>query len=389
MNQVTALTERDIQDYLFCPVLFYVKKCKAFLLPRMDQRLQKNMARLGGTSLDLPEMAVNQALQLYAENKPEITLVEALGRTWLSWLEGASAPQGLWRQLLVYADVRNNMILRPFFRGEILTRKRARYLEPRSSARYRSMMVNNKLTHLAENIDRQVLQGLHVVAGELPGVGAYPVAEAFADSLLMVEGYMLQRSGDLRIVNKQVPVNMHNQAKVLFQVQLAYQQNEQWVIEVLDCQPGFVFPKKTVYRDMRVLLAGIALDSLPGGRGGSVVYRHLMSGEKVLCRDLRTSHAVLIVESILRSIENDIYLPAFLRGGGEACRTCPACEVCSGSGDILEWLLPGLQDAGLRLKTMAGMLDEKVVDKAVLGELLKVCEQGRAVPTALLRLLAE
>lgn len=389
MNQVTALTDGDIQDYLFCPVLFYIKKFKAFLLPRMDQRLQKYMAKLGGSSLDLPGMAVNQALQLYAENGQAITLVEALGRTWLSWLEGASAPEGLWRQLVVYADVRNNMILRPFFRGEILTRKRARYLEPRSSARYRSMMVNNKLTHLAENIDRQVLQGLHVVAGELPGVGEYHVAEAFADSLLMVEGYVPQKSGELRIVNKQIPVSMHNQVQMLYMAQLAYEQDEQWVIEVLDCQPGFVFPKKTVYRDMRVLLAGIALDSLPGGRGGSVVYRHLMSGEKVFCRDLRVSHAVLVVESVLRSIENDIYLPAFLRQGGETCRTCPASELCSGSGDILEWLLPGLQDAGLRLKTMAGMLDEKVLDKAMLGELLKVCEHHRAVPTALLRLLAE
>jgi hypothetical protein len=377
------LTDEDITDYLYCPFKYYLKKIGQ--LPAVAKAMQVDLKSAGflRSTIVLPGRILSEALSLLASGKYGADLYGITRALWRSWLLSyPNVHKETVKTMMLYGEARNK-ILQPYFSGERLTRERKKYVEPRMSNSFKREMKDANLPELAARVDKELLEATHYSQGELQKLGAYRVSDAFADSLIMAERFPRIEPAQIVAANEYRKVTLESGRQISFRIDVLYQQGGNCILEVHDPHPAFVPQHIWSTRDIRSILGSFFLES-NGDKNDILLHRHLISGKSKTLRNLRSARAVLGVEYVLNGIFNDVFYPAFLSGDLNRCRACLARSVCL-SGDAANWVLPGIETSGERLRLAAAMLQGKKLDKTTLDELERVLQATHALPTGVLR----
>ncbi|HVP22050.1 MAG TPA: hypothetical protein VMS73_09345 [Anaerolineaceae bacterium] len=344
----------EIHDYLFCSLFYYLKHQSPLMQGNRPGQASKESPLPSVTTLDLPGMALSQALAVYAGGKyPQIDFTRLVSLVWEAWwTQKKLDPQGF-RLLSDYAQYRKN-ILEQFLSGKIQGKDHQPYKEPRMSRRYQDMLETAGLTRLAGQIDESGLSALGCVTGEMPGMGKYGLADAYSDSLHMAALYPPPLQEVIYGIGVPTILRLVSGDTLAAKADLVILEKEATLIEVHDFSPSLVFPRTWVGRKLEVIAAfymEAADPAKPFPQVEKVVYRHWMSGKTVERRQLREARLIFALEAAKRGIQAGIYLPQFLSGDLSRCRQCPAQEVCiPASGDLMEWFLPGEAEYSQQLK---------------------------------------
>jgi len=377
------LTDEDITDYLYCPFKYYLKKMGQLPAVAKSMQIDLKSAGLMRSTTVLPGRILSEALSLLASGKYGADLDGITRALWRSWLlSNPNVHQETVKAMMLYGEARNK-ILQPYFSGERLTRERKKYVEPRMSNSFKREMKDGHLPELAVRVDNELLEAIHYSQGELQKLGAYRVSDAFADSLIMAERFPHIEPAQIVAANEYRKVTLESGRQISFRIDVLYKQGGHCVLEVHDPHPAFVSQNIWSTRDIRSILGSFFLES-NGDKNDILLHRHLISGKSKTLRNLRTARAILGVEYVLNGIFNDVFYPAFLSGDLNRCRECPARSVCL-SGDVANWVLPGVETSGERLRLAVAMLKGIKLDKTTLDELERALQATHALPTGVLR----
>jgi len=377
------LTDEDITDYLYCPFKYYLKKMGQLPAVAKSMQIDLKSAGLMRSTTVLPGRILSEALSLLASGKYGADLDGITRALWRSWLlSNPNVHQETVKAMMLYGEARNK-ILQPYFSGERLTRERKKYVEPRMSNSFKREMKDAHLPELAVRVDNELLEAIHYSQGELQKLGAYRVSDAFADSLIMAERFPHIEPAQIVAANEYRKVTLESGRQISFRIDVLYKQGGHCVLEVHDPHPAFVSQNIWSTRDIRSILGSFFLES-NGDKNDILLHRHLISGKSKTLRNLRTARAILGVEYVLNGIFNDVFYPAFLSGDLNRCRECPARSVCL-SGDVANWVLPGVETSGERLRLAVAMLKGIKLDKTTLDELERALQATHALPTGVLR----
>ena len=380
----TALTDDDVRTYIYCPAKYYLHKLYESQISDLDPEISDEVKRANRCTLDLPGKIMGIALSIHLRQRLERPLPHTVWKVWDEWFTNNGVPDDAKQAIYLYGEARNTKILPPFFQGDYLTRGRQKYVEPRMSSRFRSMMKKGQLDNLEADTDKVALKMLNYVKGDLSGIGPYSIAAAYADSLLMADRFPLPQWDQLLAVNEPVSVQLESGREVGYRVDLMYEQQGTVFLEVHNASPAFYYPKRWIGRDSRAILGELTLTGYKD-KNTILIYRHLMTGEAQKLWDLRSARVVAGVEYALSGIEANVFPPAFLSGDLNRCFSCSAKDLCLHSGDLLEWLLPGLSDGADRLKAAIGHLPAEALDLHTIEVIQEALTVSQCLPTNLLR----
>jgi hypothetical protein len=329
----TRFTLEEVQDYLYCSLLYYLKHRKG--------AAELNIPAL--TTADLPGEAINQALRVFsAGDHPQLSFRALVQAVWATWMKQKGIGADTITMLLGYESMRRE-ILDQFLSGKITKRGGGRYTEPRLSTRYRQMTEHAGLQAVAARIEEQMLPRFQVASAELDLLGEYLIADAYADSLLMAARYPLPPREAIAAADEDITIRSRNNIQIQVKAHLLIKGKSGTIAVVAESEPAFYFNPTWAGRN----LAAIAL-SLYDGAGHSekpvhkILIRHLMSGKDVARKRLRTSRLSLALLHGVRGIQADLYLPQFLSGDLSRCRRCPAERIClDADEDPIEAAYPG------------------------------------------------
>ena len=377
------LTDEDITDYLYCPFKYYLKKISQLPAVAKSMQIDLKSASLMRSTIVLPGRIFSEALSLLASGKYGADLYNITRALWTSWLLSLpSVREDTVKTMMLYGEARNK-ILQPYFSGKRLTRERKKYIEPRISHSFKREMKDANLPELAARVDADLLEATNYSQGELQKIGIYTVSDAFADSLIMTERFPRIDPAQIVSANEYRKITLESGRQICFRIDVLYKQGGHCVLEVHDPHPAFVSQSIWSTRDIRSILGSFFLER-NGDKNDILLHRHLISGKSKTLRNLRTARAILGVEYVLNGIFNDIFYPAFLSGDMNRCRECPARSVCL-SGDVANWVLPGIETSGERLRLAAAMLKGKKLDITTLNELERALQATNALPTGFIR----
>jgi hypothetical protein len=340
---------QDIKDYLYCSLLYYLKRRP---MPLVDEAGGERFLP-AYTTLDLPGLAVSQALSVHATGEYHKPFPDLVRLVWQAWFAQKGVGDDVAVSIQAYAKMRNK-ILEQFLSGKIRNPENKPYTEPRMTARYKGMLDASRLKALSGPIDEAALAKLGCIQGELAGMGPYPLAEAYADSVLMASRYEPPLPGMIYGVKTPTLVLLPNGSTLSATADLVLLEGERTVIEVHDAYPAFYYERGWVGRRLEVIAAlemGSADPDRPFPKVERVVYRHWLTGKTLERRRVRLARLVFSLDAARRGIEAGIFTPQFLSGDLSRCRGCRAREICiPASGDISEWFLPGEAEIARRVQ---------------------------------------
>lgn len=326
---------RQVEDYLYCPLLYYLK-----------HECLEPLSLAERTTLELPRLAVQQALQAHASGKYAVyDLPTLVHNVWLAWFRQHKLGEDHVLALRGYQQARSE-ILDQFLSGHIRKRGNLRYQEPRASHRYKTMVRTAGLDALSLRIDESALPAMGIVRGELDqlNLGAYSLAEAYCDSLRMASSFAPFPAQAVLGVDVPAQADIGNGEFLRTTADLIINDGQACIVYVHDFSPLYVIDRTWIARRLPVLAAAV-LHPLPGGPHfppvEEVVYRHYLSGSEVHRKQLRASRLLWAVFMAKRGIQAAHYPPAFLSGDLSRCRRCVAQTVCLGADDVLEAVFPG------------------------------------------------
>jgi hypothetical protein len=365
----------EIQDYLSCSLLYYLKyRAKA-----------EPLAEAALTTADLPSEAVAQALGVYASGThPEMSFPELVRAVWTTWMRQKGIGSDTLTMLLGYEALRSQ-IMGEFLSGKIKKKGGRRYIEPRLAARYRQMIEHAGLIAAAERIEDYLREPFGVAPAALERIGEYRMADAYADSLLMAERYPLPARGSVIGAGRKVVVRSGNGIEIAVMARLLLR-GESGLLAVTHLpEPVFYFDPTWAGRS----LEAIALSMYGGEAEGvgpvqQVLIRHLMSGQTVARRQLRTSRLSLSLLHAARGIQAELYLPQFLSGDLGRCRRCPAASLClDREEDPIEAAYPGTLGWGERVTAAGEQMG--IGEDPGLGDLVQILAGSALTPQDLAR----
>jgi hypothetical protein len=330
---------QDIRDYLFCSLWFYLKRFAPRLLtPDGEAGIHPY------TTLELPGLAFAQALALHATGRHPHPFPVLADLVWQTWMVQKGMGDDLLQAARGYARLRNE-ILGQFTSGRIRKAGGQAYIEPRMTTRYANMLENAGLTKIASRIEETGREKLGAGPAELPGVGPYFLADAYADTVWMAERYTPPLPEAVHGLSLPVQVKMDNGGTISARADLVIAGVEESTVEVHDAHPAFALQRSWANRRLDVLAA---LQMIPAGPHkpfppvGKVIYRHLMSGKTIERRRVRAARLSFAFEAARRGVQAGVFIPQYLSGDLSRCRGCRAQEVCiTPQGDISEWFQPG------------------------------------------------
>ena len=325
-------TLEELQDYLYCSLLYYLKH---------REGAELNIPAL--TTAGLPGEAISQALRVFSAGEhPQLSFRALVQAVWATWMKQREIGSDTITMLLGYETLRGE-ILDQFLSGKIKKRGGRRYTEPRLSTRYRQMTEHAGLKAVAERIEEQMLPRFQIASAELDLLGPYPIADAYADSLLIAARYPLPPREAIVAVDENIIVRSRNNIQIQVKAHLLIKDKSGLIAVVAEAEPVFYFNTTWAGRN----LAAIALSLYDGADRGvapvqKVLIRHLMSGKDVARKSLRTSRLSFALLHGVRGIQADLYLPQFLSGDLSRCRQCPAERLClDADADPIETAYPG------------------------------------------------
>lgn len=373
--QAAVLDLQDLRDYLFCGLWFYLKR----------RRGDRPLAGEAGpaqtvpayTTLDLPGLAVAQALGAYVTGKYAQPFPELVGRVWATWFAQKGVGDDVVKALKGYAEVRAR-ILQPFLSGQIVGKNRQPYPEPRLTARYKSSLESSGLAGLAVSIDPPGLAKLGCAPGELMGLGPYHLADAYADSLLMAARYTPPLSETVHGVRVRTVIALPGGRALTAAADLVIKGVNSSTVEVHDYTPAFAMEAGWVGRRLDVV-AALSMQAADPEKAfppvERAVYRHFLSGKTVERRRVRPARLIYALDAARRGIEAGLFTPQFLSGDLTRCRACPAQQICTPpSGDLAEWFLPGEVDLARQVRQAAGRIGPH--DPATVKKLLAALDEN-------------
>lgn len=364
---------KDIQDYLYCSLWFYLKhRSKVGSLIDTAGQVQTLPSY---TTLELPGLAVSQALGAYLTGKYSLMFPELVKRVWEIWFSQKGVGDDVAKALAGYAQVRS-AILNQFLGGKILNKDRQPYREPRMTIRYKNMLASSGLAHLAETTDPPGLSKLGCATAELAGLGTYYLADAYADSFLMAARYSPPIPAAVYGMRVKTRIPLPGGLAVTAVADLVIPGASATTIEVHDYSPAFYFDPGWVGRRLDVV-AAMYMQSADAEKPfppvERVVYRHFLSGKTIERRRVRQSRLVFALDAARRGIQAGIFTPQFLSGDLTRCRACPAQAVCiPPGGDLAEWFLPGEVGIAKRVRGIVNRLEP--VDTAMVNKLSAALE---------------
>ncbi len=323
----------EIQDYLSCSLLYYLKY----------RAKMESLSWAPLTTADLPGEAVAQALGVFATGQhPEMSFRELVRAVWATWMKQKRIGADTVTMLLGYEALRGQ-IMSEFLSGKIKKKGGKHYVEPRLSSRYRQMIEHAGLLAAAEQIEAHMLEPFGVSPAELELIGPYRMADAYADSLLMADRYPLPEREEVIAANTDVVAKSGAGIEITVRAKLLLQGGSGTTAVVHLDEPVFYFDATWAGRNLEAIALSLHDGQAHGvGDVSQVVVRHLMSGQAVARRQLRTSRLSLSLLHAARGIQADLYLPQFLSGDFTRCRKCPAAIVClDQKEDPIEAAYPG------------------------------------------------
>ncbi len=342
----------EIRDYLYCSLLYYLKYHAGI----------SGLSKTALTTADLPGEAVAQALGVYAAgNHPEMSFRELVRAVWTTWMRQKGIRADVVTMLLGYEALRSQ-ILDEFLSGKIRRKGGKHYVEPRLSSRYRQMIEHAGLLAAAERIEEYLIEPFGVKPAELELLGPYRMADAYADSLLMAERYQLPARESVIAANTDVVVRSGNGIEITVKARLLLRAEAGTVVVAHLPEPAFYFDPTWAGRNLEAialsLYEGESADDLPVSQ---VMIRHLMSGQAVTRKQLRTSRLSLSLLHAVRGIQAELYLPQFLSGDLGRCRKCSAAFIClEHKEDPIEAAYPGTLSWSERVLAAVARLDKRV-----------------------------
>jgi len=370
-------TFEEIKDYLYCSLLYYLK----------HRARVERLGRISLTTADLPGAAVAQALGVYASGAhPEMSFPQLVQAVWATWMRQKGVGTDVVTMLLGYEALRSQ-IMGEFLSGKIKKKGGKRYIEPRLAARYRQMIEHAGLLAAAERIEDYLRKPLGVAPAELELIGAYRVADAYADSLLMAERYPLPARAAVIGANINVVVKSGNGIEISLRARLLLHGESGTTAVVHLPEPVFYFDPIWAGRNLEALALSLYEGEAEGvGPVSHVLIRHLMSGQTVTRRQLRTTRLSLSLLHAVRGIQAELYLPQFLSGDFGRCQKCPAASVClDAKEDPIEAAYPGTLGWGERVMA-AGQKVRSEGDPALI-DLVQIVAESALTPQDLSRYL--
>jgi len=336
----TMIDLQEVKDYLFCSLLYYLKYRRPLVVKEAGMQWQLPSY----TTLDLPGLAIEQALKVHATGQTSYSFPVLVDLVWKAWFAQKGIGDDVYQSLRSYAGVRNK-ILNQFLSGAITNKAHQPYTEPRMTNRYKEMMDRAGLEPLSQAIDEAALEKIGAVAGEFSGIGGYSLASAYADSLHMTRQYSPPLPEAIYGVQVKTVVRLPNKEVISATADLVILGADSATIEFHDFDPVFTVQSTWIGRRLEVI-AAMEMQAVESEKSfpkvERVIYRHFMSGKTLERRSVREARLVFALEAAVRGIEAGIYTPQFLSGDITRCRGCPAREICiPASGDLFEWFLPG------------------------------------------------
>jgi hypothetical protein len=289
---------QDIKDYLYCSLLYYLKRSP---MPLVDEAGREQFLP-AYTTLDLPGLAVSQALSIHATGEYPQPFPGLVRLVWQAWFAQKGVGEDVAVSIQAYAKMRNK-ILEQFLSGKIRNSENKPYTEPRMTARYKGMLDTSRLSALSGPIDEAALAKLGCIQGELAGMGPYPLADAYADSILMASRYEPPLPGTIYGVKAPTWVMLPNGRKLTATADLVLLEGDRTVIEVHDAYPAFYYERAWVGRRLDVIAAlemGSADPYKPFPKVERVVYRHWLTGKSFERRRVRPARLVFALDAARR-----------------------------------------------------------------------------------------
>ena len=334
---------QEIQDYLFCSLWFYLKHRPS---PLVDEDGKEHTVPTYST-LDLPGLAITQALDAYASGSYPEPFPELVRFIWEAWFQEKGVGDDVLKSIQAYAGIRNE-ILAQFTGGKITNRDHKPYTEPRMTLRYKEMMENAGLAGLVGPIDAAALEKMGCVAAEMAGIGPYPLADAYADTLFMASRFAPPPPQAIYGLHVRTVIPLSNHQAISATADLVILGRDTAIIEVHDFFPAFRWERAWVGRRLDVI-AGLSMTAAdperPFPKVEKVVYRHFLSGKTLERRSVRQARLVFALEAVEAWDRSRDLHPRVLIRGPDPLPAVPGPGICiPASGDILEWFLPGESD---------------------------------------------
>jgi hypothetical protein len=346
---------QEIRDYLYCPLLYYLKHRTGLLKESQPER----------TTLELPRLAVQQALAAYAlddgfKGYPWPALVQII---WKSWFQQRGVGDDIEQALIGFHAARLR-ILEPFFSGKVTKRGGGRYKEPRLSRKYQDQYRTATLNRLSDSINASTLERMALVEGEIADfdLGPYSLANAYSDSLLMASNFPLPAPSTIYGVNAKVCVPVGEATPLTATADLITVDQESATVYIHDGSPNRMYLGDSAWIAKRIeLIAAAGMQAQPDQPSfppvGVVVYRHLLSGSELTRKLFRPARLFLALEMAVRGIGISHYPANFLSGNLAACRQCSAYGICARKVDLIEQVYPGLDEIAQAIQRAGHSLD--------------------------------
>jgi hypothetical protein len=346
MRKARSLAE--IKEYLLCPMLFYWNRvvCQTEELPI--------------STLDLPKLAISQALPIYYDGEnSHYALTQWVDFVWKTWLDqvGVGQDENI-IGLRSFHNVRYNKILRPFLTGDVRGPGGKKYVEPRASKYYKDQYAQLALADLEDNLSEKIPQALNVGEPEIAylKLGKYSIAQAYSDSLVMADRFSAPVPESVWGANAPVQVVLNGHTALDAVADLIVIGRGKAQVYFLDAHPMFYFDRSRVWRRPDLIAAGFftALpEEDPFPPVETIYYLHLFTGEVMRRKTTNGSRLSNVLMMANRGISANIFLPAFLSEDHAKCRGCVMRDKCYDREDILESAFPGTYHIAQALETAA------------------------------------
>lgn len=350
---------KQVKDYLYCPLLYYWK----------NETVGDKNAPLH-TTLELPRLAIQQALQTYTIKKYQNHDLDQLVKLiWKIWLDQNNVGNDIQVALEKYHETRYEKIMVRFLNGdERKTKDRSKYIEPRASSRYKEFIKQYKLDELAEGID-SALPKMKIASVDMNYIklGKYSLADAYSDSIHMALQFPMPSAQAIVGVDVKTKISIEGEGEIIeARADMIVANKEKSTIYVHDFTPHFVFKRGEITRRLDV----IAASSMTPVEGGiefppidKLVFRHFMTGAEITRKQFRPSRLIQSAIMAQRGISAKIFPPAFLSGDVSLCNKCTEQERCLKSEDALEHIFPGAQHMAIIIREIADGMDAAVLKK--------------------------
>ena len=335
-NEETRRNLSEIVDYLYCPMLYYWK----YQVHGAEQKFL--------TTLDLPKLAVQQALSIYMEGEnSQYELAQWVIFIWETWLKQKGVAQDdVIEGLRGYHEIRYHQVLAPFLNGKTRNKRGKSYVEPRASKAYKERIAYFNLGNIEAALSERTSEALGVVEAEITelNLGKYTVAQAYSDSLIMAANFKPPLPQSVWGTGKPVSVRLAEDLVMDTVVDLISVDGNQAHGYFLDGRPMFYLNRSWVWRRPDLLVLGLMEareEEEPFPPISAVYYVHLYSGEILSRKTLHVSRLQNVFIMACRGISANIYLPTFLSGDFTRCRACAVRAQCYDREDVLESAFPG------------------------------------------------